>query len=98
MLREIWARLELDPANPVVITSTTLQVGTIAQDIGTGGAVRTGATLSSSKDPDAAIIEIWQRLGLDPANALIQTTTTIDAGPVHCAVTEAGGTVTVQRT
>ena len=98
MLREIWARLELDPANPVVITSTTLQVGTIAQDIGTGGAVRTGATLSSSKDPDAAIFEIWQRLGLDPANALIQTTTTIDAGTVHCTVTEAGGTVTVQRT
>jgi hypothetical protein len=43
------------------------------------------------------ILEIWQRLGLDPLNPLGQTTDTIDAGPVHCDVTEAAGIVTVQR-
>lgn len=57
-------------------------------------------TLTASDMPaeqQAQILDIWQRLGLDPANPLATTTTTIQAGGVTQAVGEAAGTVTVTR-
>ena len=96
-LREIWARMELDPANPVAITSTQLVVGTINQQISETGASRSGSTLSNAVSADTAITEIWQRLGLDPANPLVQDETTIQAGAIQLAVAEAAGVVTVTR-
>ena len=95
-LAEIWARMELDATRPLVTSATQLTVGTISQDISTGGAVRTGATLVPTIDPDTMITEVWQRLGLDPDNALTQTNTSIDVGNIHLTVS---GTdiLTVQR-
>jgi len=95
-LAEIWARMELDAANPLVTSATQLTVGTIAQDISTGGAVRTGATMVPTIDPDTMIAEVWQRLGLDPDNALTQTNTNIDVGNIHLTVSGTN-TLTVQR-
>lgn len=96
-LSEIWARMELDPANPLSVSTTQLTVGTIMQAISANGATRTGALLGISEDASTMILEIWQRLGLDPANPLVQTATTLDAGGVHCAISETAGVVTVAR-
>lgn len=95
-LAEIWARMELDATKPLVTSAMQLTVGTISQDISTGGAIRTGAALVPSIDPDTMIAEVWQRLGLDPDNALTQTNTSIDVGDIHLTVS---GTdiLTVQR-
>ena len=95
-LAEIWARMELDATRPLSTSATQLTVGTISQDISTGGAVRTGAALVPSIDPDTMIAEVWKRLGLDPDNALTQTNTSIDVGDIHLTVS---GTdiLTVQR-
>lgn len=95
-LAEIWARMELDSANPLVTSATQLTIGTIAQDISTGGAVRTGSALVPTIDPDTMISEVWQRLGLDPDNALTQTNTSIDVGNIHLTVSGTD-TLTVQR-
>ena len=95
-LAEIWARMELDATKPLVTSATLLTVGTISQDISTGGAVRTGATLVPTIDPDTMITEVWQRLGLDPDNALTQTNTSIDVGNIHLNVS-GNDTLTVQR-
>ena len=95
-LAEIWARMELDAANPLVTSATQLTVGTISQDISTGGAVRTGSALVPTIDPDTMISEVWQRLGLDPDNALTQTNASIDVGNIHLTVSGTD-TLTVQR-
>ena len=95
-LAEIWARMELDATKPLSTSATLLTVGTISQDISTGGAVRTGAAMVPSIDPDTMIAEVWQRLGLDPDNALTQTNTSIDVGDIHLTVSGTD-TLTVQR-
>ena len=95
-LAEIWARMELDATRPLSTSATQLTVGTISQDISTGGAVRTGAALVPSIDPDTMIAEVWKRLGLDPDNALTQTNTSIDVGDIHLTVS-GSDTLTVQR-
>mgnify|MGYP003423315569 FL=1 len=95
-LAEIWARMELDATRPLSTSATQLTVGTISQDISTGGAVRTGAALVPSIDPDTMIAEVWKRLGLDPDNALTQTNTSIDVGNIHLNVS-GNDTLTVQR-
>lgn len=95
-LAEIWARMELDATKPLVTSATQLTVGTISQDISTGGAVRTGSALVPTIDPDTMIAEVWQRLGLDPDNALTQTNTSIDVGDIHLTVSGTD-TLTVQR-
>lgn len=43
------------------------------------------------------ITDVWQRLGLDPANPQTTTPTSIEAGGVQQSITEAAGTVTVTR-
>lgn len=96
-LAEIWARMELDPARPVVVSTTEIEFGTITQAIGAGGAARIGAPIPHSEYPDVMILEVWQRLGLDPDNPLVQTQTSLDFGAVHCTITEVAGTVTVAR-
>lgn len=96
-LAEIWARMELDPARPVVVSTTEIEFGTITQAIGAGGAARIGAPIPHSEYPDVMILEVWQRLGLDPDNPLVQTPVSLDAGAVHCTISESAGVVTVAR-
>ena len=88
--------MELDATKPLVTSATQLTIGTISQDISTAGAVRTGAAMVPSIDPDTMIAEVWQRLGLDPDNALTQTNTSIDVGDIHLTVSGTD-TLTVQR-
>jgi hypothetical protein len=96
-LTEIWARMELDATRPVTVNSIGLVVGTITQSLSTSGATRTGSELPIVDDADLLVTEIWQRLGLDSGNPLIQTPTTLTFGTVTCAITEVGGAITVTR-
>lgn len=89
--------MELDAANPVSVSTTQITFGPITQAIGVGGASRTGASMSPAASADAMVDEVWKRLGLDGANPLVQTTTTLDAGGIHCDITEVAGVVTVAR-
>lgn len=41
--------------------------------------------------------EVWARLGLDAANPLAQTATTITTGAINMALNDNGTTVTVTR-
>jgi hypothetical protein len=43
------------------------------------------------------LLDVWQRLGLDPANPMTASDTAINAGAVSQTVSESAGTVTVQR-
>jgi hypothetical protein len=96
-LTEIWARLELDPGRPVVITASTLTFGQVSQAISKDGAERTGPVALSAENPTTMIDEIWKRLGLDPANPLVQSDAVIQAGAIVLTVDETSGTITVTR-
>lgn len=96
-LSEIWARMELDPTNPVNITPDTLTVGSIYQNVSTDGASRTGNSLISPVSPDTQVLEVWQRLGLDENNPLVQTASALDFGTIHCEIEATGENVKVTR-
>lgn len=98
-LGEIWRRLELDKLNPVVVTKTTLDVGTIHQELSEAGASRSGAFMNVPPviQPPEMITEIWQRLGLDENNPLTQNKDTISFGASVCNVVEFEGSITVTR-
>ena len=68
-------------------------------DLGALASAVWGHTLRTLTDAtqQAQLQDVWQRLGLDPANPQTTTTTTISAGPVQQSITEAAGTVTVTR-
>lgn len=54
-------------------------------------------TLTDTTQP-ARLLDIWQRLGLDPANPQVTTSTSIEAGGVSQTIAEtAGPTITVTR-
>lgn len=53
-------------------------------------------TLTDATQP-ARLQDVWQRLGLDPANPQTTTANSISAGGVQQSITEAAGTVTVTR-
>ncbi|WP_326526370.1 hypothetical protein [Dokdonella sp.] len=98
MLADIWRRLGLDIANPLVQGTTTLTFGPTITLSGSGTitSTRTGAPASG---PAAGVMlsDVWQRLGLDPANPMTASDTAINAGAVSQTVSESAGTVTVQR-
>ena len=98
MLTDIWRRLGLDIANPLVQGTTTLTFGPTITLSGSGTitSTRTGAPASG---PAAGVMlsDVWQRLGLDPANPMTASDTAINAGAVSQTVSESAGTVTVQR-
>lgn len=51
-----------------------------------------------SLDEQARLLDVWQRLGLDPANPMVTTATAIEAGGVSQVIAEtAGPTITVTR-
>lgn len=63
-----------------------------AQGISTGGG---GGGLTTEQSQ--RLQDIWQRLGLDPANPQTTTATSIAAGGVQQSLAESAGTVTVTR-
>lgn len=101
-LTEIWARLEMDIRYPVTITDSSVSFGTVTQSVSPTGSARIGDSLllpDESIQPTQIIQEIWQRLGLDPVNPLVQDdpVTSITAGAVNLSVTSNNGTLTVVR-
>ena len=94
----MWGRLELDPARPVTITPSSLSFGTITQTLSDGGSSRSGANLPViSTDANGLIQEIWQRLGLDETNPLVQTVGVISTGSIVLNETLVGTTSVVTR-
>lgn len=98
MLADIWRRLGLDIANPLVQGTTTLTFGPTITLSGSGTitSTRTGST-DSGPAAGVMLLDVWQRLGLDPANPMTASDTAINAGAVSQTVSESAGTVTVQR-
>lgn len=63
-----------------------------------GHTVRTLTAAGLPAPQQAQLQDVWQRLGLDPANPQTTTATTISAGGVQQSISEAAGVVTVTRT
>ena len=84
-LVEIWQRLGLDATAPLSETNLSAAFGNITlTKTGTTSvtSTRTGPT-SSVVDPTTVINDLWQRLGLDPANPMTTSDTLITAGSVN---------------
>lgn len=96
-LAEVWARVGLDAARPVVNTPTSIAFGPISQRVSENGADRTGAPIVATEDVDTMVLEVWQRLGLDADHPLVQGAASISVDTIDLAVTTAGSRVTVQR-
>jgi hypothetical protein len=62
-----------------------------------GHTVRTLTAASLPTPQQAQLQDVWQRLGLDPANPQTTTATTISAGGVQQSISESAGVVTVTR-
>lgn len=65
-----------------------------AQAIATGGGGAGGLTGEQA----AQLAALWQRFGLDPANPLVTSANSIQAGLVTQTISESSGVVTVSRT
>ena len=84
-LVEVWQRLGLDATAPLSETNLSAAFGSITlTKTGTTSvtSTRTGPT-SSVVDPTTVINDLWQRLGLDPANPMTTSDTLITAGSVN---------------
>ena len=84
-LVEVWQRLGLDATAPLSETNLSAAFGNITlTKTGTTSvtSTRTGPT-SSVVDPTTVINDLWQRLGLDPANPMTTSDTLITAGSVN---------------
>ena len=67
-------------------------------DVGTmGGLMNGGAAGGLTTEQATQLLEIFQRLGLDPTKPLIQSATEISTPDWTLSVTEGAGTVTVER-
>lgn len=101
-LFDVWQRLGLDPANPLTITQTAELAGGVALAVSEVSGVVTHArapySLPRTQGTAAHLLDIWQRLGLDPDNPQSTTATSIAAGGVAQSINEAPGpVVTVTR-
>ena len=98
MLTDIWRRFGLDTASPLVQGTDQIAFGPVIALSGSSDIVstRSGATVPGGALA-TMILEIWQRLGLDPLNPMTASATQISAGTIVQAISGAGSTVTVQR-
>lgn len=93
----------------IVVTGTGLSTANVGQavwaalaasnnDPGTMGALLNGGSAGGLTTEQATqLLEIFQRLGLDPTKPLIQSATEISTDDWTLSVTEGAGTVTVER-
>jgi len=98
MITDIWRRFGLDAENPLVQEEAKMTFGPVITLSGTEAvtSTRTGAT---TPGPTVAtmLLDIWQRLGLDPNNPMTVSASSIVAGGVSQTMAEGTGTVTVTR-
>lgn len=81
-LHEIFQRLELEIAHPLVVSSTQISTDGIVINYSATSVARQDRSWSTPTITDQMILEMWQRLGLDPDNPITQNSTTISFGSV----------------
>ena len=98
MLCDIWQRFGLDPLAPLTETETASSFGGIVlSKYGTNTITSTRAGDSAAGIASSMILDVWQRLGLDPDNPMTASETQISAGTLSQARAVSGATVTVTR-
>ena len=99
MLTDIWQRFGLDPLAPLTETETSASFGGIVlSKSGTNPITSTRSGNSAAGVASTMILDMWQRLGLDPDNPMTASETQISAGALSQARAVSGATVTVTRT
>ena len=99
MLTDIWQRFGLDPLAPLTETETSASFGGIVlSKSGTNTITSTRSGDSAAGVASSMILDVWQRLGLDPDNPMTASETQISAGALSQARAVSGATVTVTRT
>lgn len=98
-LMDIWQRFGLDIAAPLTETDVAAVFGSVTL-------TKTGTTtLTSTRagqgvvptDLNSVILEVWQRLALDPNNPMAASDTVITAGSIVLARAETPTTTTITR-
>ena len=98
MLTDIWQRFGLDPLAPLTETETSASFGGIVlSKSGTNPITSTRSGNSAAGVASSMILDVWQRLGLDPDNPMTASETQISAGTLSQARAVSGATVTVTR-
>jgi len=99
MLTDIWQRFGLDPLAPLTETETAASFGGIVlSKSGTNTITSTRSGDSAAGVASSMILDVWQRLGLDPDNPMTASETQISVGTLSQARAVSGATVTVTRT
>ncbi len=99
MLTDIWQRFGLDPLAPLTETEAAASFGGIVLNkSGTNTITSTRSGDSAAGIASSMILDVWQRLGLDPDNPMTASETQISAGTLSQARAVSGATVTVTRT
>ena len=99
MLTDIWQRFGLDPLAALTETETSASFGGIVlSKSGTNTITSTRSGDSAAGVASSMILDVWQRLGLDPDNPMTASETQISAGTLSQARAVSGATVTVTRT
>ena len=98
MLTDIWQRFGLDPLAPLTETEAAASFGGIVlSKSGTNTITSTRSGDSAAGIASSMIMDVWQRLGLDPDNPMTASETQISAGTLSQARAVSGATVTVTR-
>ena len=98
MLTDIWQRFGLDPLAPLAETEAAASFGGIVlSKSGTNTITSTRSGDSAAGIASSMILDVWQRLGLDPDNPMTASETQISAGTLSQARAVSGATVTVTR-
>jgi hypothetical protein len=98
MIADVWQRLGLNPAAPLTETEASAVAGSLTITKAVGANIV--STRGGASDPGTLsdmLLDIWQRLGLDPANVMTASDTTIAAGGVSQTLTPTAGGVVVTR-
>lgn len=104
----VWSALQAQINNPGTAGAALLAAGSAgdpwstalpgAYGAGTAGAMLSALINGMTPDQVAQLLDVWQRLGLDPDNPMTTTATAIEAGGVSQTIAEtAGPTITVTR-
>jgi hypothetical protein len=100
MLTDIWQRLGLDTANALIESDASATFGSVTLTKSGSDTIITtrSGTNPANDDVSTVLLDIWQRLGLDPVNPLTVTSGTITAGGVsQTRVETSTSSVTVTR-
>lgn len=104
----VWSALQAAINNPGTAGAALLAAGSAGDPwstalpgsypAGSAGALLSALYAGLTPEQQARLLDVWQRLGLDPANPQVTTATSIEAGGVSQTIAEtAGPTITVTR-